>query len=129
MPPPSTGRGRGPGGPGGPGGFGRRAGGPGGGRRDGPRRDGGTRRDDAPRAGVEAAGIKDILSKSLGSSNAINIVHATIDGLRSLQRPEDVARRRGKTVEEVAPAYLLRPKVVAAHAGSTQAEPTANSRS
>ena len=81
------------------------------------------------RAVVEAAGIKDILSKSLGSSNAINIVHATIDGLRSLQRPEDVARRRGKTVEEVAPAYLLRPKVVAAHAGSAQAEPTANSRS
>jgi small subunit ribosomal protein S5 len=61
------------------------------------------------RAVVEAAGIKDLLSKSLGSSNAINIVHATIDGLRSLQRPEDVARRRGKTVEEVAPAYLLRP--------------------
>ncbi len=81
------------------------------------------------RAVVEAAGIKDILSKSLGSSNAINIVHATIDGLRSLQRPEDVARRRGKTVEEVAPAYLLRPKVVAAHGGSAQAEPTANSRS
>ena len=81
------------------------------------------------RAVVEAAGIKDILSKSLGSSNAINIVHATIDGLRSLQRPEDVARRRGKTVEEVAPAYLLRPKAVTAHAGSAQAEPTANSRS
>ena len=78
---------------------------------------------------VEAAGIKDILSKSLGSSNAINIVHATIDGLRSLQRPEDVARRRGKTVEEVAPAYLLRPKVVSAHAASAQPEPTANSRS
>src|SRR5713101_5126367 len=68
------------------------------------------------RAVVEAAGIKDILSKSLGSSNAINIVHATIAGLRSLQRPEDVARRRGKTVEEVAPAYLLRPKAGTAHA-------------
>src|SRR6266567_3841343 len=66
------------------------------------------------RAVVEAAGIKDILSKSLGSSNAINIVHATIDGLRSLQRPQDVARRRGKTVEEVAPAYLLRPATVGA---------------
>src|SRR5712691_5302217 len=67
------------------------------------------------RAVVEAAGIKDLLSKSLGSSNAINIVHATIDGLRSLQRPQDVARRRGKTVEEVAPAYLLRPKAATAH--------------
>jgi small subunit ribosomal protein S5 len=82
------------------------------------------------RAVVEAAGIKDILSKSLGSSNAINIVHATINGLRSLQRPEDVARRRGKTVEEVAPAYLLRPKVVTAHSsGVPHPEPTASSRS
>src|SRR2546421_8342777 len=221
MPPPSTGRGRGPGGPGGPGGFGRRDGGPGGGRRDGPRRDGGSRRDDEARAGyierivgrprrvakvvkggrrfsfsavvvvgdgngrvgvgqgkapegpaalakasqsarqsmfdvplvlatiphqvlgeasgavvmlkpaspgtgviaggpvravVEAAGIKDILSKSLGSSNAINIVHATINGLRSLQRPEDVARRRGKTVEEGAP----RPMVEAVEAAESR---------
>jgi small subunit ribosomal protein S5 len=73
------------------------------------------------RAVVEAAGIKDLLSKSLGSSNAINIVHATIDGLRSLQRPEDVARRRGKPVEEVAPAYLLRP-VAAATVHSAAAE-------
>jgi small subunit ribosomal protein S5 len=61
------------------------------------------------RAVIEAAGIKDILSKSLGSSNPINIVHATVKGLQALQRPEDVARRRGKPVEEVAPAYLLRP--------------------
>lgn len=61
------------------------------------------------RAVVEAAGIKDILSKSLGSSNAINIVHATVRGLQALQRPQDVARRRGKPVDEVAPAYLLRP--------------------
>ena len=76
------------------------------------------------RAVVEAAGIKDLLSKSLGSSNAINIVHATIDGLRALQRPADVARRRGKTVEEVAPAYLLRPATAqsAAPAHSAAAE-------
>jgi small subunit ribosomal protein S5 len=59
------------------------------------------------RAVIEAAGIKDILSKSLGSSNPINIVHATINGLQALQRPEDVARRRQKEVHEVAPAYLL----------------------
>lgn len=62
------------------------------------------------RAVVEAAGIKDILSKSLGSSNAVNIVHATINGLRSLQGPNDVARRRRKEVSEVAPAYLISPE-------------------
>lgn len=61
------------------------------------------------RAVVEAAGIKDILSKSMGSSNALNIVYATIGALRDLQLPQDVATRRDKTPEEVAPAYLLRP--------------------
>ncbi|MGH2720674.1 MAG: 30S ribosomal protein S5 [Actinomycetota bacterium] len=70
------------------------------------------------RAVIEAAGIKDILSKSLGSSNPINIVHATIAGLRALQRPEDVARRRGKPVEEVAPAWLLRPAAVRPQGGT-----------
>ena len=49
------------------------------------------------------------------------IVHATIEGLRALQRPQDVARRRGKTVEEVAPAYLLRPAATAAPAHSAAA--------
>ena len=60
------------------------------------------------RAVLECAGIHDVLSKSLGSSNAINIVHATVDALKRLELPEQVAARRGKTVEEVAPAAMLR---------------------
>ncbi len=60
------------------------------------------------RAVLEAAGIHDVLSKSLGSSNAINIVHATVAALKLLESPEMVARRRGLAVEDVAPAALLR---------------------
>ena len=60
------------------------------------------------RAVVECAGIRDILSKSLGSDNPINIVHATVTALKNIQTPEAVAKRRHKTPEEVAPAYLLR---------------------
>jgi small subunit ribosomal protein S5 len=57
---------------------------------------------------LECAGIHDVLSKSLGSSNAINIVHATVAALRGLERPESVAARRGLPIEDVAPAALLR---------------------
>ena len=53
------------------------------------------------RAVLEAAGIKDILTKSLGSANANNMVHATMEGLRGLKRVEDVARQRGKSIEEI----------------------------
>jgi len=60
------------------------------------------------RAVLEAAGIHDVLSKSLGSSNAINIVHATVEALRNLESPETVAARRGLPVEDVAPAALLK---------------------
>jgi small subunit ribosomal protein S5 len=56
---------------------------------------------------VEATGIKDILSKSLGSDNAINIVHAVVAGLKSLRRPDEVARLRGRSVNEVAPRPML----------------------
>src|SRR5213076_1932308 len=60
------------------------------------------------RAVLECAGISDVLSKSLGSSNPINIVHATVEALHSLERPEAVAARRGLPLEDVAPAALLR---------------------
>ncbi len=60
------------------------------------------------RAVLECAGIHDVLSKSLGSSNAINIVHATVAALKLLERPEQVAARRGLALEDVAPAAMLR---------------------
>jgi len=65
------------------------------------------------RAVLECAGIHDVLSKSLGSDNAINIVHATVKALKQLERPEAVAARRGKTLEEIAPAAMLRARAEA----------------
>ncbi len=62
----------------------------------------------AVRAVLECAGVHDVLSKSLGSDNAINIVHATVDALKGLQRPEEVAARRGLPLEDVAPVGMLR---------------------
>ena len=62
----------------------------------------------AVRAVLECAGVHDVLSKSLGSDNAINIVHATVAALKGLQRPEEIAARRGLPLEDVAPAALLR---------------------
>ena len=60
------------------------------------------------RAVLECAGIHDVLSKSLGSNNAINIVHATVAALKMLEQPEAIAARRGLPLEDVAPAALLR---------------------
>jgi small subunit ribosomal protein S5 len=57
---------------------------------------------------LEMAGIRDILAKSLGSSNGINVAHATIAGLKGLKRPDEIAALRGKPVEEVVPAAMLR---------------------
>ncbi len=53
------------------------------------------------RAVLELAGIRDILAKSLGNPNPINLLKATVNGLRSLRRPEEVARIRGKRVEDI----------------------------
>jgi small subunit ribosomal protein S5 len=65
------------------------------------------------RAVLECAGVHDVLSKSLGSSNQINIVHATVAALRQLESPEHVAARRGLPVEDVTPAALLRARAEA----------------
>jgi small subunit ribosomal protein S5 len=62
----------------------------------------------AARAILEMAGIRDILAKSLGSSNGINVAHATIAGLKGLKRPDEIAALRGKPVDEVVPAAMLR---------------------
>lgn len=62
----------------------------------------------ACRAVLECAGVHDVLAKSLGSDNAINVVHATVAALKLLQRPEEVAARRGLPIEDVAPAGMLK---------------------
>lgn len=65
------------------------------------------------RAVLECAGIHDVLSKSLGSSNQINIVHATVAALQMLEDPDAVAARRGLQVEDVAPSALLKARAEA----------------
>jgi small subunit ribosomal protein S5 len=66
------------------------------------------------RAVLECAGIHDVLSRSLGSANPINVVHATVAALKSLNRPEEIAAKRGLSLEEVAPAAMLRARAAAA---------------
>jgi small subunit ribosomal protein S5 len=62
----------------------------------------------AARAILEEAGIKDVLCKSLGSSNHINVARATIAGLKALKRPDEVAKARGLSPEEIMPGALWR---------------------
>src|SRR5258708_3397546 len=66
------------------------------------------------RAVLECAGIHDVLSRSLGSSNPINVIHATVTALKSLNRPEEIAARRGLPIEHVAPPAMLRAPAAAA---------------
>jgi small subunit ribosomal protein S5 len=61
----------------------------------------------AARAILEEAGIHDVLCKSLGSANHINVARATIEGLRGLKRPDEIARLRGLSPEEFVPKGLL----------------------
>jgi small subunit ribosomal protein S5 len=62
----------------------------------------------ACRAVLEAAGVHDVLAKSLGSPNPVNVVQATVAALQMLTEPEEVARRRNKSVSDVAPAAMLK---------------------
>jgi small subunit ribosomal protein S5 len=70
------------------------------------------------RAVLELAGIRDVLAKSLGTTTPINMTRATIDGLRRLVRPEEVAQLRGKTIAEVLPV----PRAAARQTGREDAE-------
>ena len=73
------------------------------------------------RAVLELAGVRDILAKSLGNPNPVNLLKATVNGLQKLRRPEDVARIRGKAVHEV-----LFPRKDTQEAGGVPAEETAS---
>jgi small subunit ribosomal protein S5 len=69
------------------------------------------------RAVLECAGIGDVLSKSQGSSNPINVVHATVAALKGLSRPEEIAAKRGLPIEHVAPKAMLQARAAASGAG------------
>jgi small subunit ribosomal protein S5 len=84
------------------------------------------------RAVLELAGIRDILAKSLGTTNPINMARATEQGLRSLRRPEDVAKMRGKTIQEILPLPVRakdseEPSEAAREEEAAQEEPVSSS--
>ncbi len=74
------------------------------------------------RAVLECAGIHDVLSKSLGSSNTINIVHATVEALKQLEEPRAVAARRGLPADDVVPEIILRTEERARKAAAENAK-------
>ena len=75
------------------------------------------------RAVLELAGIRDILAKSLGTPTPINMLKATVDGLKKLRRREDVARIRGKTISEVLPLPRVPKEVPEPVAVAAEPEP------
>jgi small subunit ribosomal protein S5 len=77
------------------------------------------------RAVLEAAGVSDVLSKSLGSSNPINIVHATVAGLKQLKRPNELAERRGLELAEMSPTTVARVRAAAAVGATAKGKETA----
>jgi small subunit ribosomal protein S5 len=76
----------------------------------------------AARAILEEAGIKDVLCKSLGSSNHINVARATIAGLKALKRPDEVAALRGRPADELFPSGLVQAYRDSERARTEQAE-------
>jgi len=74
------------------------------------------------RAVLELAGVRDVLAKSLGTTNPINMCRATVDGLKRLVRPEDVALLRGKTIAEVLPVKRRQPEAEVATAATPAEE-------
>jgi small subunit ribosomal protein S5 len=77
------------------------------------------------RAVLELAGIHDVLSKSLGTPTPINMLKATVDGLKQLRRPEEVARIRGKAISDVLPVARARDQATAAPETAEAAPETA----
>jgi small subunit ribosomal protein S5 len=75
------------------------------------------------RAVLELGGVKDILAKSLGTTNPINMLKATVNGLQSLRRPEEVAKMRGKTIAEVLPLKRAQEEAEAVADADAVAEP------
>jgi small subunit ribosomal protein S5 len=78
------------------------------------------------RAVLELGGVRDILAKSLGTTNPINMLKATVNGLRRLRRPEEVAQARGKTVQEILPVRARREEPAEPPVAAPAAEETSS---